>query len=519
MNKLKFAVLLAATVVGLGFAEGRQDRQGGAAAAAASSIKNQVKLKIVLPGDRPTDIDKVVAAAEAKMKDTVNVKLDLVFVPWADLAQKTQVMLFSGEPVDLIFDAPWNHIQEMDAQGFYEPLEELLKSYGPNVLSTRPQLMWDANKFGGRIIGVPLGDMFGGGNHYDVRKDIRLKLGFPEIKTYDDLLKFVYAVKQGVAEGKIAPISPLFHPGNSGSRDMAYASYRRVWDTETFIERTDALGQSLVLYYKNNDGKVYNLFDSMDPKVWGWIKEARKLYLDGILFKDLLAVQDNQEIGRTGKAAVIAGNDFGVASDIRTALVSNVPGGEYEGVSFFPTEPGKKVSNFKMWNFICIPSASKNKERAMMFLNWANSKEGYDLLAFGIEGDHWKQGPESDLYTDISQGRWRFFPYAWIWNPKLSRIDTTMNEPQAIKYIRLAKKAEHWIPSIIAGFSFDATPVQNEVAQYTAIENKYYSAIMNGVVDPDEYWAKFKGEAAPLAKKIQVELQKQIDAFLAAKKK
>ncbi|MFC5649155.1 hypothetical protein ACFPYJ_08430 [Paenibacillus solisilvae] len=38
-------------------------------------------------------------------------------------------------------------------------------------------------------------------------------------------------------------------------------------------------------------------------------------------------------------------------------------------------------------NFIAIPKASKNKERAMMFLDWVNAnEENYTLVEHGVEG-------------------------------------------------------------------------------------------------------------------------------------
>ena len=37
-------------------------------------------------------------------------------------------------------------------------------------------------------------------------------------------------------------------------------------------------------------------------------------------------------------------------------------------------------------------------------------------------------------------------------------------------------------------------------------------------MDPDSYWSKYKSEGEAAVKKIQTEMQKQIDTFLAAKK-
>ncbi len=55
---------------------------------------------------------------------------------------------------------------------------------------------------------------------------------------------------------------------------------------------------------------------------------------------------------------------------------------------------------------------------------------------------------------------------------------------------------------------------KTEIAQYQGIEGRYYPALMNGVLDPTTTLAQFKTEAAPLLKKVQDELQRQLNAFL-----
>ncbi|MFD2329924.1 hypothetical protein ACFSR7_11800 [Cohnella sp. GCM10020058] len=86
---------------------GAPSASGSASAAAPAPAKDAVSLKIMIPGDRPSDMDKVIAEAEKRMAEKgLNIKLDMTFVPWADFGQKSQVSLTAGESIDLIFDAP-----------------------------------------------------------------------------------------------------------------------------------------------------------------------------------------------------------------------------------------------------------------------------------------------------------------------------------------------------------------------------------------------------------------------------
>lgn len=482
-----------------------------ASSPAASGAKlDPVTLKIVVPGDRPADMDAVIQEAEKRMADTINVKLDLVFVPWSDLAQKTQVMLASGENVDLIFDAPWLHMDQMISAGYYEPLEDLLAKYGQDAVKVRSQQMFDANKFQGHIYALPLGNTHLAGRTYLVRKDLREKYGLPPIQTYDDLIKFAYKVKENEKD-----IIPLLAYGQAGQKDVSWGAFRAFMDYDPQLLRSDALGQSLVLYYKNNDGKVYNLFDVMEPRVWSWIQDARKLYMDGLIHPDVLAIKDVDSVINAGKVAVAIYNEFGVPSSIAAALAQNAPGAVLEAVTFIKMEKGQNITNFKQANFQAIPKVSKHKERAMMFLNWTADKDNYDLLAYGIEGKNYEKIGD-DQYKQIGSG-YSYFPYAWVWNPTTDRLNAGFDE-ESLKHYKFNKEADNLKPSILTGFSFDPAPVINEISLYNATEDKYYNGLFDGVTDPDETWAKFKKEAEGNAKKIQVELQKQIDAFLANKK-
>jgi putative aldouronate transport system substrate-binding protein len=482
----------------------------GSTAATQEGKLDPVTLKIMIPGDRPRDFDTVITEAEKRMADSLNVKLDVVFVPFADLAQKTQVTLSSGEPIDLIFDAPWLHITQQIAAGSYAQLDDLLQQYGPNILKNRPQEMWDANKFDDKIMAIPNGVTFVQGRVYYVRKDLREQLGIAPIETYDDLIKFAYAVKENMPD-----IVPLLPSGQDVSKGLSEGAYRRYWkENVDNVMPSPVLPESLVLYTKNNDGKIYNLFEEMEPSVWSWIENSRKLYQDQIISQDVLAIKEVLEPAKQGRVAIIPSNEFGVGTDTQQALKSVNPEAEFEAVTFMNEEKGSILTNALQYNFISVPAVSKNKERAIQFLDWANQKENYDLLAYGIEGTNWEAVGDNQ-YKVLSDG-YAWFPYAWIWNPTLDRQDAAQDE-ETSRLDAWSADVSNFTMDVLAGFTFDSAPVVNEISQYVSIEAKYYTAIFNGVVDPDDYWDRFKTEAAPLAKKIQTELQSQIDAFLASR--
>jgi len=458
-------------------------------------------LKIYIPGDRPKDMDAVIAEAEKRMEGTLNVKLNITFIPWSDLDNKTSLALASGEAVDLIFDAPWLHMNKMVASDTYEDLEPLLQQYGQTILKTRPQEMWDANKFNGHIYGIPLGVSQYQIKGFYIRKDLREKYGMQPLKTFDDLSQYLYKVKEN--EQGMSPLTTLV------STDRITNAYPFYFDSAYDIKQ-EIPEMYPFFYKKNNDGKIYTLFEKKDEGIWSGIQGMRKWYQDGIVNKDNLAVQNERDLFTAGKTAAITSADVGIPSSIQDAV--GKLGGSAEWVTFM--DPSQKYqTDFKQWNFISVPKSSKNKERAIMFLNWANEKENYDLLSYGLEGKNW-QAVGEDGFKALN-GDYPNFGFDWIWNPTYERYDASLS-PDELKWWNWAKDAANFTKSKDSGFTFNPEPVLQQMARLKA--NSYVYPILLGTLDPDKSFADFEAKYGADLKKIQAEYQKQLDAYLAAQK-
>ncbi|MFF2019762.1 extracellular solute-binding protein [Paenibacillus sp. NPDC058177] len=485
---------------------------GGDASAPSDSAGNggeslePVTLEVVIPGAKGANFNEVLAEVNKRLQAEINTQVKFTVIDFADLSQKTNVMLASGEKVDLIFDAPWLHLETMAAQGYYEELSELLDKYGPNVKKTRPQQMWDANKINGNIYGVPLGSAYTQQRSVFIRKDLREQLNLPPVKTYEDLKAYLYAVRDSNSG-----ITPLL----AGADDVTYSWVN--WlirdDTSVNIRPTNFAGASLMLYYKGNDGQVYNFFETKEPKIWSNIQDVRKLFVDKVMSQDVLTNKSGPgEMQLQNKVAATPQMVFGVPKSYNDQLKQVVPNGELEAVRLFDMTAGKNLSNFKMDNFISIVKTSKHKDRAMMFLDWANRQENYDLLEHGIEGVNWKPVGEHQYETLNNDGG--IVSFQLILNPTLER-EWVGTDAETQEYSQFITQADNFTKDVMTGFTFDPTPVKNEVAQFSTIQAKYYSGLFNGALEPDDYFAKFKGEGEAVLKKIQNELQSQVDAFLA----
>lgn len=499
------SLMLAGTLAGCGSNEAASSETGksnatepGASAASSDAKLDPVTLKIMFPGDPPADWSEVKGEMENRLADSLNVKLNVVFIPWADVLQKRQVALSSAEDYDLIWDNnPFQNI----AAGLYEPLDELIEKVGPNIKDTRSPQLLEANKVNGKLFAVPLEVNFIRPWTFVIRKDIREKLGIAPIKSYDDLIKFMYAVKE-----KVPDITP-FIPNGSEHVGLRLAGMLDPQANLAVVLNYPGL------YTKGNDGKIYNIFDDMDPKIMENFQQSYKFYQDGIFAKDALLLK-NGEFTK-GKAAVSTFFDFGVNLGTRTGLDKSVPGATAEAFSLF--DPSMKMSStYKAGNYIAVPVVSKNKERAIQFINWLNQKDNYDLLAYGIKGKNWEEAGDG-LYTPIKGKPYTGIPFAWGWNPKLDRIDASLPE-EVINLNKWQRDPANFTTDILSGFTFDPSPVSNEVAQLSNAGKEFYEPIVLGLVEPTEGIAKLKEKAYANVKKIQSEYQKQLDAFLASKK-
>jgi len=467
-------------------------------------------IKFFAFNQRPAAMDEVVAEAERRMASTLNIKLDWILLPFDQWRPKKDLSLASGEANDIMFDAPWAGMNQNIDAGYYVPLDDLLEKYGQNIIANHGRQVIDNNKFNGKVMGLPQVGWQIGAHYWVIRKDIREKIGFPAIKSYQDLIKFAYEVK-----AKMPDITPIFAVDG-----YTLFAHQHLWveekgtpDHYLWGAQIGFVDDNLILYTTGLKPVIKNFLVDRDPKLWGWIQEARKLYLDGILYKDMAMVNDYLYF-KNGKFAAWLWNDIGSDRAYFGDLKANAPGADFEYVFLKPLQKGSISSDFRAWNFTAIATVSKNKEKAMQFLDWTNIKENYDLMVYGIEGKNW-QAVGTDKYRTLNQD-YPWFSYTFSWNSKLSRINADLTDAEYQK-IKFDMDPNNFVPVPWAGFIFDTTPVANEVAQYQALLAKYYRPLFAGFGDPDEYYNNFKKDALDISVKIQKELQKQLDAYMARK--
>lgn len=165
-----------------------------------------------------------------------------------------------------------------------------------------------------------------------------------------------------------------------------------------------------------------------------------------------------------------------------------------------------------------ISSNSEDPAKAMMLLNWIYAtKEANDLLNWGVEGKDYvvtEDGtidyPEGVTADNVGYHQ----DFGWAQPNQYNSYVWKGNDPGI--WDEYQKVRDNAAVSKAYGFTFDVTPVVNEVSALTAVVDEYMTSIATGSVDTDTALAEFNEKLYNSGlQKVMDEKQAQLDAWLA----
>lgn len=513
-------------------AEGNSNTQPTAAASSNSTeALKPVTLKLMLFGEKPADLDKVLTKFEEQTKDSLNTKLDIEYNPIADHKQKTLLMLSTGEAVDLMFDAPWVNLYNNVSLGYYQQLDKYFNNDEyPGLKSAFPAELLEANKINGHIYTIPFMTSYADPFVINIRKDIREELGLPPIKTLDDYKNYLEKVQAAHPDYVAAAIGgrglfKLGVPEEKGRQDIRIAAIAA--DSFTGgIPFTVALspdGKKVIGAATIGDPESefanfpapFNTHDSIYGH-FGLRVEYSKFNNKDPLSSQAVAALD---------PAKIASSEANLSNLLqrKTELKKVVPNGDLE--PFFYTsedianmKPGAIRTDFRVSNSLVIPASSKNIDRTMKYLDWLfSSKDNHDLFELGIEGEHWTKDSDNGYKSTDNSANYIFQGYEMTWNPTLSRINMS-NDPDTVKYIQYTMDKNSYYQVPLSGFIFDTKPVATEIGKIAPKLQQTSDILMTGL-EPN--WKKLAQDSnkewrAAGLEKVRAEVIKQVQAYLDA---
>ena len=154
----------------------------------------------------------------------------------------------------------------------------------------------------------------------------------------------------------------------------------------------------------------------------------------------------------------------------------------------------------------------EHPEKALAFLQLINT-DSYvrDLFYYGVEGDNWQYTDDTKTAVHKNNADWPMAGYtqATFFNVTPTD-DVDFNQWDEVKALNEAAK-----PSVLLGFYFDTSSVQDQLAACIEIYNRYKGEVLTGTTDPTVSVPQMMEEMRAAGfDEIVAEAQTQVDAFL-----
>ncbi|MEK3792113.1 DUF3502 domain-containing protein [Paenibacillus sp. FSL R7-0204] len=487
----------------------KMTNDNGKTDSSAPDTSKFVKISYVVLGDKPKNgqFEKVLAKVNEIMKEKINAELEWKWVEWADWQTKYNLLLASGEAVDLItIGTDWLDTWANAQRGAFMNLDELLPKYAPETWKSVPEKDWNESRYNGKIVLIPENDYTQWVNHgFFYRGDWAKEAGLSEpVKNWEEIGQYLQYIKDN---------KPDVIPWDMASGAVTWGGY-----IQSYTDNLDlplSTGYMPVFTAVSNDEK-YTVAEPIFSDLFLNYAKLMKEWADkGFWREDAL---NNKNDNRIALKAGLSGMDqhhTQTFSTLRVEMDKAQPGSDLQMFPFNRTG-GKNLMELSITHGgTSLGAHSKNPERALMAYDLIrNNEEIYHLINYGIEGVQYeiKDGKRTlpanyneasdSFYADFWGGRMDKFeiPSETVW----SEIGTLYDEYDKIK-----------IPYPYGQFVFDKTPVESELTAISQVAGELGPAINFGKVsDPakavEEFRAKIKTAGYD---KVKAELQKQLDAF------
>jgi putative aldouronate transport system substrate-binding protein len=486
------------------------------------------------------NLDKVVekyneiTASDPEMS---KIHLNFSFVPGGDYKDKLTMALAAQEDYDLMFCGGWHGLSKFIQEGDFADLSGyfnndaypgLKKAFSEDFTKAMTTyLRQEDGSYSTGIYGINLASYYEDSRGFMYREDLRKKYNCPEITDEESLLAFVKTVAENEPDMIGASIYNFFRidsPWYSAKHDNVYTQ-----------DNVNIFGDQTWVYVGlSDDGKtVLNAVVAGDEEAefakmpkgydYDFITEYTR---DRTKWNDYLFESRGTTDVVEPDAAIVycALTEFeSKAKD----LVAKIPEAE---VKFYVIEDAQRnreegavVCDMVTNNWLVVPEWSEKTDATMTFLDWMfGSKEAHDLFELGLEGVDWNANGENGYTpTDISDEEKYFMPtYSFTLNPNYVRMSEFVlnNEDLKAQYEYILSESTYQL-SPLAGFVFDASNVETEVANISALSNELQLTLSmydaDTAVQKIETWHQ-EAEKVGL-EKVRAELVSQIQEFLNAK--
>lgn len=469
-----------------------------------------VTINMHVLGDPPTtgQVEVVQEKWNELLEKKVNAHMELQWIEWADYMTKYNLLLASGEEVDLInIASDWLELWPNAQKGAFKELDDLLPIYAPKTYAEISEEDWEQCKYNGKIVCIPENDFTQWVDHgIYYRGDWAEEFGIKEpITDWETLGEYF----QGIKDNK-----PDVIPWD------VVGTKNEVIDQGWFVTATDSIpldiptGFARLFWSKSYDEK-YNVYSPYFEDTFVEFAKLMKEWADkGYWREDVLNYDgDTREALLAGKTGADQ-HHTQTFSTLRTKMDEEQPGSDLQMFAFCDTRDNL-ISMPITHGGISIGAKSKNPERALMVYELIRQdEEFYRLLNYGIEGVHYviedERRVRPDGYDDTTDEY-----YSNFWGGRVDKFEVPSEEVWDGVFEIYENKEKIAKPYPYGRFVFDKENIEAELAALSDVTNKMLPAIAWGKVDDpigavEDFREKLK--AAGYEKALD-EIQRQMDDY------
>lgn len=455
-----------------------------------SSGEKPVELIWYTIGTPQKDVDRVMEEVSKYTQEKINATVTMKMVDWGDYAQKMQVNVASGEPMDILFTSSggFDYVQNARKGAFLE-LDELLGQYGKELTQVVDPAFLNGSKVDGHNYGIPANKELPQQEVWRFNKTLldKYNLDISNVRSLDSLEPLLKTIKEK------EPTITAF------AMDKQYVPYVPY----------DYIIQNLPMAVKldTKDYKIVNILETDEMKAA--LKTMHKYYKAGYVSPEAATTGSTNDLTTSGNWFLDRAQTQPLAENLWSASYG------YPVV----TTPASDaiITNMSVQGSIMAISAnSEYPEKAMQFLNLLNTDPVLrNMVDSGIEGVHYKK--VDDKYMEnLPESKNYDMPSYSLGNNMLLNLNP--NDPDN-KWDEFKKFNAEGVNSPILGFNFDASKVSTELAAVQNVKEQFWAALMTGTLDPeqnlDQVIEKFNEAGLP---KVMAEAQTQLDAWRAENK-
>jgi putative aldouronate transport system substrate-binding protein len=456
----------------------------------------EVVLKFIFMGEKSRYTDLVLQEVNKKVQNAINASLDFQWYNPQEYSTKIQTLKASNDEFDaFVCGKPEPYIisfdyREMARKGELADITEIFPKTAPELYKMYAKEELEASKIRGKLYVVPSLKPYAFSTNVMVKKEFLTRYNIKSIKTLDEYSAFLKIMKEN---------EPNLIPGTVG------------WVTTEMFARLFGYvvldsDQRLVYKWKDPDMKVL---------AWEQTPEFRKVadYIVSWL-KDGYLVRATEQYSINEICSFVTATD--TSNQEESVPIEFSDGNNKETVEFFrchlyprnKTQKLPPVDSIYMKSAIVFNAASRNTDRALMFLDWVQSNaENYDLFINGIEGKHYKinkgtiEYPKENSYV------------GWLGSNAFQNIKyehpiKNINKDYLNEYINFIKDETEYPPH--TGFYPDFTLVADEAKTrsqfYTVRVEQSLSNGTYSLEDTDMVIENFKTGADKIVKEVQLQL-------------